>query len=364
MSTTSRRLSGALAVLSLAGLASASPALAGARQAASSPSHKVTAVELRVAQKTPILQIERIAQALPTPVATEQSAAAAAADGPHGTPVSVDGTPASPAAVAAASGLARPAATATAAAVTGQDGAWTGAYNANPNLQIGKLIFDDQPGAGVHWNWCTATAINTPNRSFVVTAGHCLYHPDPDNNGLVDGNGYWNESVQFCPGYEFGCKLGTWFARRLSTTNKWFYGGAGRAYDWSDDMGVVLVNPNSSGYLVNYVGGQGITFNQNVNLYRNAFGYPVTDSRWPQFTYSGQDLIYSKGYDTYYSNGTMTIPSTFVGGASGGPWLSWVASNWMGYVNSVNSHKPGTYVEGGPYFGAAEQQLYNDWASR
>ena len=36
----------------------------------------------------------------------------------------------------------------------------------------------------------------------------------------------------------------------------------------------------------------------------------------------------------------------------------------MGYVNSVNSHKPGNYVEGGPYFGAAENQLYTDWASR
>ena len=53
------------------------------------------------------------------------------------------------------------------------------------------------------------------------------------------------------------------------------------------------------------------------------------------------------------------------GGASGGPWITWAGTNWMGYVNSVNSHKPwgGPYLNG-PYFDTAEQNLYNTWQSQ
>ena len=49
------------------------------------------------------------------------------------------------------------------------------------------------------------------------------------------------------------------------------------------------------------------------------------------------------------------------------PWRrAWrrFRSNWLGYVNSVNSHKPygGPYMSG-PYFGNAESNLYTTWQS-
>jgi hypothetical protein len=239
-----------------------------------------------------------------------------------------------------------------------QNGYWPGSYSTNPNRQIGKLYFDINPGTGVTWSHCSGTAVNSENKSIVITAGHCAYNPDPDNNGLVSGNGRWYQNFQFCPGYENNCKLGIWTAKRVTTTNSWFYGVNGR-YSWIDDVAAVQVNLNAnSRRLVNVVGGHGISFNASTGAFRSAFGYPLTDSRWPEYTYSGQDLVYCQGRDTYYTS-VMRIPCTMTGGSSGGPWLRDVNSSWLGILNSVNSHKAwgGPYM-GGPYFGAAESRLF------
>lgn len=229
-----------------------------------------------------------------------------------------------------------------------QNGAWRGAYNANPNLQIGRLFFDAKPGPGEEWTHCSATAVNSENRSLVTTAGHCVYDAF---------TGTWYENLMFCPGYERGCNLGIWTARQVYTTNNWFAMG-----DFNDDMAVVLVNPNESGYLVDVVGGQGITFNENVGLARHAFGYPVSDPRWPAYRYSGEDLIYCPGTDSYAA-GSIVIGCTMTGGASGGPWISAFDTTGLGYVNGINSNKPGPRHKGAkimvsPYLGEAEAALY------
>jgi hypothetical protein len=229
-----------------------------------------------------------------------------------------------------------------------RNGPWRGAYNANPNLQIGRLFFDQKPGPGEDWTHCSATAVNSENRSLVATAGHCVY----------DGfTGTWSENIKFCPGYERRCKLGVWHARHVFTTNRWF-----AAADFNEDMAVVLVSPNRSGYLVDAVGGQGITFNENVGLARHAFGYPASDSRWPAYRYSGKDLIYCPGTDVAWG-GSIVIPCTMTGGASGGPWISGFDSSGLGYVNGINSNKPGPRKTGAkimasPYLGEAEAALF------
>lgn len=249
---------------------------------------------------------------------------------------------------------------------TWQNSAWGGAYYTNPNLQVGKLYFDTQPGAGERWSWCSATAVNSENKSLVLTAGHCVFRPDPDGDGRITGNGFWYEHFQFCPGYEYGCRLGVWNYRQVSTTWSW-YGGVNGYYDFRDDVAVLLVNPNNNGYLVNYVGGHGISFNEPTNIYRHAFGYPASDSRWPNYSYSGEDLIYcgNQSYNDGTYVGTMWMNCTMTGGASGGPWLTYVGSNWLGYVNSVNSHKPygGPWMSG-PYFDGQESSLFNYWRNR
>jgi hypothetical protein len=275
--------------------------------------------------------------------------------GPDGPQIKVRGVLPDTAAGAIGTTAAAPAAPA-----APQNGAWPGGYAVNPNRQVGKLYYDIKKGPGEDWKHCSATAINSENRSVVLTAGHCVFNPDPDGNGVVESNKFWYEWVQFCPGYEFGCKLGVWHSRQVYTTDSWFYGtGANKAKDWSDDIAIVLVKPNNQGLIVNAVGGQGITFNLTVGRQQHAFGYPVTDWRWPEYTYSGEDLMYCTGTDWYDGYGHLRIPCTMTGGASGGPWITSPAANWLGYVNSVNSHKAwgGLYM-GGPYFGKAESDLF------
>ena len=334
------------------------PVVARSHEAASTasssraiPTKVIGAKEQDQARKTSIKDIERLAKAIK--VDDHRSNAKPTKQGPDGPKVEVPGQAAS-----VAPGQASSAAAPTA---VGQNGAWPGAYNANPNRQVGKIYFDVDPGAGTTWSVCSGTVINTENKSFVLTAGHCVYSPDPDKNSVVNGNGFWHQQVRFCPGYESGCKLGVWYARQLFTTNKWFSGsGTTHAYDWTDDIGVILLSRDATrGLVADAVGSQGIAFNQPINLTRYAFGYPEFDTRWPSYSYNGQDLIYCSGTDSYYSVGYMSIPCTMTGGASGGPWIISPNASWLGYVNSVNSHKPwgGAYM-GGPYFGQAEYDLF------
>jgi V8-like Glu-specific endopeptidase len=293
----------------------------------------------------PMQQIIERAEALEMPQHATPAAAGIASERPSGPRISVPGV----APKQAAAAIQRTAGmTLKSSRRLRQNGAWTGPFNANPNLQVGKLFFDVKPGPGKVWSHCSATAVNSENRSLVITAGHCVYDHETAS---------WSEHVQFCPGYERRCALGVWHARTMYTTNRWYYG-----QDWADDAAVVLVDRNRRGLLVDAVGGQGINFNDYVGLARHAFGYPAADRRWPAYRYDGEDLIYCPGADRY-SAGVIVIGCTMTGGASGGPWLSGFGLNGMGYVNGVNSHKPGSRKASGkvvasPYFDAGEAELF------
>lgn len=334
------------------------------------PAKTVGPAEQARAKEVPNEKVEREAKPLPTPQGKGKGAEAQAQapQGPTGPLERVEGV--APAKAPQGSTLSGSAAGGNdqsySANNTWQNSAWGGAYYTNPNLQVGRLFFDTQPGAGERWSWCTATAVNSENKSTLVTAGHCVYNPDPDGDGRITGNGFWFENFRFCPGYEYGCRLGTWYYRQVSTTWSW-HGGVNGWYDFRDDVAVLLVSPNSSGYLVNYVGGHGISFNEATNQYRHSFGYPASDSRWPNYSYSGEDLIYcpNQSYNDGTYVGTMWMNCTMTGGSSGGPWLTNVQSNWLGYLNSVNSHKPyGGQWMSGPYFDGQESSLFNYWRNR
>lgn len=341
---------GAACLLMLGGAAVPSGALAARPAADKTPPSKIVgAAEQRQAKAFPIDEIVRQARPLPMPEAKSAlpGEGSQRADGPQ-----LDVQGAAPAPTAGQAPLA--------GTDVAQNGLWTGAYNSNPNRQVGKLYFDIKKGPGVVWKHCSATAVNSENKSVVVTAGHCVFNNDPTENGYVEGDRYWYENVQFCPGYEYECKLGVWHARQMFTTNSWFDGsGTARVMTYKDDMAIVLVSRHATkGLLVSAVGGHGISFNQATGLYRHAFGYPVADTRWPAYSYNGEDLIYCPGRDAYDDRGHVVIYCTMTGGASGGPWIINPASNWMGTVNSVNSHKSTPETMSGPYFGNAESSLY------
>jgi hypothetical protein len=231
---------------------------------------------------------------------------------------------------------------------------WPGLNTRNPNTQIGKLYFDTDPTSGVRWSWCTGSAVNSGNKSLVLTAGHCVYDV---------GNRRWYTNSFFVPGYENGARpYGAWTVRIQSTTRNYFNTGAS-----ADDMAAVVVNRNAGVALVNRVGGHGISFNQPVNRFRTSFGYPITDWRWPGWTSSGEDMYYCQGTDSYFSSGAfagqMLLGCRMTGGSSGGPWLTNVRSDWLGYAQSVNSNKGGIGAAWaglmfGPYMGAQEAAVY------
>jgi hypothetical protein len=339
----------AIAAAALVALALAPTALA-ARNAP--PSKTPSAAELALAEQTPIEQIEQLAKPLPIP----DGVGSKRPEQPGGSPTVVEG--ALPLIGVFGPGLSLDLGAGT-DGLQGQNGPWPGRFDLNPNRQVGKLYFDRQKGPGVDWRHCSATAVNSENKSVVLTAGHCVYNADPDGNGLIEGNGYWYESVQFCPGYEYGCRLGVWHSRQMFTTNSWFYGtGNPRRINYADDMAVVLVKPNQSGYLVNAVGGHGISFNQPTGLSRHALGYPAADWRFPEYNYNGEDLIYCPGRDRYDGFGHVEIACTMTGGASGGPWLINPNNQWLGTLNGVNSHKLSGPRVSSPYFGNTESDVF------
>lgn len=287
--------------------------------------------------------IAKIAKPLPEP-ANVPLRGKAAAQGPDGAPGLIPGTAAKPSALGAAP------------LSSGHSGAvFPGSNTSNPNRQIGKLYF----WTGSYWAWCTATVINSPSKSMLLTAGHCVW------NVAV---GDWYSDWFFQPGYQYGASsLGTWTWSVASTTQSYHNYGAS-----ADDMAIVLVERNISGYAIaDVTGAQGFSFNQLVKQYRRSFGYPITDSRWPGYVADGEDMRWCYGIDTYYSTGSfageMNLACQMTGGASGGPWLTNTnTATWTGYANSVNSNKAGigsayaNYMFG-PYFGTNEAAVYRTW---
>ena len=76
-------------------------------------------------------------------------------------------------------------------------------YNRWPYTTEGKIFFTQNGESEV----CSGSAINSPHKWLVVTAGHCLIAGG-------SGNG-WDSSFMFCPDYYDGyCPFGQWYARQ------------------------------------------------------------------------------------------------------------------------------------------------------
>jgi hypothetical protein len=342
--------SGTAAVLAAAPSATAASTQSAVRSEAPAVRH-VPLAERTFVKRLDVAKVARLSKParLPANVPLSKSQRA---EGPDGARYSVRG--AAPRSLSPTNGF--KARGRGALALSNSGALWSGANTSNPNAQIGKLYFDTDPSPSVtRWSWCTGTAINSENKSLVLTAGHCVWDA---------ANSRWYTNTWFYPGYENGkTPYGAWPVRLQSTTGNYHSSGAS-----ADDMAIVLVNRDSAGVpLVNRVGGHGIAFNQPVNQFRTAFGYPITDSRWPGWTSSGEDMYYCQGTDSYYSSGSfagqMLLGCRMTGGASGGPWLTSVQSNWLGYAQSVNSNKGGVGAAWagymfGPYMGSQESAVF------
>lgn len=201
---------------------------------------------------------------------------------------------------------------------------------------VGKVFFTS---FGVNYV-CSASIVNSEGRSTVWTAGHCL------SSGAA-----WNYNWTFVPNYVNGsAPYGYWYSSNLTTTTAWFYNNN----DYANDVGAAVMTSNNGVRIADYLGGQGIAWNQPVGGYVYAYGYPQGSP------FNGCCLYAEEGYTYDGGGGTVYMVNYMTGGSSGGPWLGWFDGNW-GYVNGHNDFKYNAYPEYmfSPYYGNQVADVYN-----
>ena len=190
--------------------------------------------------------------------------------------------------------------------------------------------------------YCSGTAINSPTRQLVLTAGHCV------NTGPRGrrGSNAWSRYMEFVPAYSDGtAPFGSFIARRSNVfaPKPWVKQG-----NPNYDMGAVVVGPNTSGVNVADAvgGGAAIAMDQARKQKFATFGYPGKVRRLQRCDSpsTGEDRL------TRQIPGppTAAIRCHWLPGASGGGWL--ISEGTV--VNGLTSY--GRYRDlvhtFGPYF--------------
>jgi V8-like Glu-specific endopeptidase len=227
------------------------------------------------------------------------------------------------------------------------------AYNPNfnywqPTAYTNGKVFFNMAGGSYQ---CSATIVNTEGQDTVWTAGHCV------NQG---SGGPWATNWTFVPAYDTDLSnpapYGYWSARQLWSRTGWI-----NSQDFTQDMGVAIMNPQFGYKIVGYFGGQGFRVNAGKNVWENTFGYPA------EYPFDGGHLMECWGTTSpettilFWTSNTLKIPCDMTRGESGGPWLNGYDGNW-GYLNGINSRIDriaGPTVTFSPYFNDDAWSLFN-----
>ena len=106
-------------------------------------------------------------------------------------------------------------------------------------------IFGVDPKEGDYT--CSGTAVNTPSRSIVLTAGHCV---------VLEGEAA--SRIAFVPAYDHGVRpFGTFEVTTVYVTPQWRHGE-----NPDFDVAALKVAPNQLGDLTDVVGGRGMATSQ------------------------------------------------------------------------------------------------------
>jgi V8-like Glu-specific endopeptidase len=184
----------------------------------------------------------------------------------------------------------------------------------------GKVFFSTRDGR----NWvCSASALNSPSKQLVITAGHCVYG---NLGGQVPGE-TWHSNWTFVPRYRSGARpFGTFSAKQFRTFNAWINNS-----DLSRDVGMVTTWPLNGNKLVNVVGGHGLNWNWGNTVAVTILAYPGNFN-------AGEIQQWCQGTTSDGGGGTIKIQCNFGGGSSGGGWLmSFNDSTGLGQVDGVMS---------------------------
>lgn len=228
-----------------------------------------------------------------------------------------------------------------------------------PYRTVGKMFFTI-PGQGNYV--CSASSLNSSNRSVVWTAGHCVYSP---------GVG-WHTNVVFVPARRAGANpYGVWTANQTWTLGGWLSGFL------EYDMGALVMNRGGTSnlHIGNAVGWLGFVADAARQQHWHISGYPAAPrdlaSTPPGAQFDGEHLeLCAAAWATNDrgANGppTMGVGCDQTGGTSGGPWTL-DFSGVGGATNLLNSNASYRYVGGppnnlrlyGPYFTTGAINLRN-----
>ncbi|MFC0039701.1 trypsin-like serine peptidase [Actinomadura rayongensis] len=203
---------------------------------------------------------------------------------------------------------------------------------------VGKVFFH-KPSGG---DWvCSASALNSPSKQLVITAGHCVH----EGKG-----GKWMTNWTFVPRYRNGSRpFGTFAAKQFRTFNAWISSSA-----YNRDVGMVTTWPLNGRKLVNVVGGNGLSWNYPKALKVTVLGYPRNFS-------SGQVQAWCQGTTRDAGGGRIALNCNFQPGSSGGPWIrAFDNSTGRGQTNGVTSTISSTGgVNKSPYFDTAVKNMFD-----
>jgi V8-like Glu-specific endopeptidase len=154
---------------------------------------------------------------------------------------------------------------------------------------------------------CSGTALNTPSRSIVLTAGHCVIEA-----------GREARNISFVPAYDHGeDPFGAFRVKLVYVMPQWRH-----SENPDFDLAALAVAPNSLGALVDVVGGRGYATSKSRLAPFQIFGYPAARA-------GGEELrrcrAHGLGVDRltnrFFGPPTMPASCDMAAGASGGAWL-------------------------------------------
>jgi hypothetical protein len=190
--------------------------------------------------------------------------------------------------------------------------------------------------------FCSATAIDSPSRRLVLTAGHCV-NTGPENSRP----GVWSTYLEFVPGFNLGAvPYGTFvLSGRPRALPEWTREG-----NPDFDLGAFLTEPNAEGVaLADAVGGGATIVTDLPQKQRyETFAYPGAGERMRTCVsgFAGHDPVTSG----LAGPGTVAIRCHWPPGSSGGGWLIDGGHEIDGLNSYIDEEEQRTF---GPYFSAS-----------
>jgi hypothetical protein len=207
-----------------------------------------------------------------------------------------------------------------------------------PNAVEGRIFLIQ----GRFLGFCSGTAIDSPTRQLVLTAGHCVASGPLGRRR----RNVLSSFLEFVPAYNDGvAPFGAFVAIRgkVLAPKQWTRFG-----NPDFDMGAFLTNPNSEGVNVADAVGGGVKIVMDLNRHQQfqAYGYPGETRRMQTCAspYLGDDPITVR----FPGPPTQAIRCHWPPGSSGGGWLIENGTQ----INGINTylHRTRNSNTFGPYF--------------